>query len=201
MRLFSLRQSEVGKGPGAVRCARATGLAAVLVILAASGLAAGCGGGEPDLLNVRGRTLELHYEPAEITKGVVYTTAKGRHFQIRTADPSTRIAVMKVIIVNRGITHVPMRIDSDAADIGNRRKGERFKALNPLDDFVREEIDSVDAEEGDPEEGTKFISLLWGDVVLNKGTQAAGWLVFEVPVGLQLDTLWWNQSDEILARF
>ena len=165
------------------------------MILAASGLAAGCGGGEPDLLYVRGRTLELHYGPAEITPRVVYT-AGGKHFQIRNEDPSTRIAVIKVIIVNRGITHVPMRIDSDAADIGNRKKGERFKALNPLDEVVREVIDSVD-----PDEENKFVPFLWGDVVLDKGTQAEGWLVFEVPVGLQLDTLWWNQSDEILARF
>ena len=42
---------------------------------------------------------------------------------------------------------------------------------------------------------------LWGEVELKKGFQIEGWFVFDVPKGLKLGTLWWNQADTVSLDF
>jgi hypothetical protein len=170
-------------------------LIAVALTLSGIALTASCGDGGPDQRFVKGRTLEIYYEAPVIVQSLVYNS-DGQDYLIEAEDPSKRIAVVKLIVANRNITHVPLRIDSESADIGNRRKSTKIKALDPYDDAVRERTDASDSDEVD-----RFTPFLWGSADVDKGFQAVGWMVFEIPVGLKLDSLWWKEADEILVKF
>ena len=191
--MTAVRYRDHGTGPP-VRRARWL-LPALALLLSGLAIAAACGGGDSGLRHVKGRTLEIYYESPIITQSLVYNR-DGQDYLIEAEDPSKRIAVVKITVANRNITHVPIQINSESADIGNRRKSTKVKALNPYDDEVRVKIDNADADELG-----KFTPFLWGSADVNKGFQAAGWMVFEIPVGLKLDTLWWKEADDILVKF
>jgi hypothetical protein len=161
------------------------------LLLAIAALAA-CGGGGSGLVVYKGRSLELHAERPEVVQKVAFMDGEGRHRLIRPRASNRQLALVKVTVVNRTSTITPLLIDSKAAELGDRR-GERIKARDP---FTESQV--VDAP--DPEEG-KYVPLLWGNVELEKDFQVGGWMVFDVPKGLTLGTLWWNQADDIVADF
>lgn len=160
------------------------------LVVAIAALAA-CGGG-PEMVVYKGRSLELHAERPEVVQKVAFMDSEGRHRVIRPRASNRQLALVKVTVVNRTSTITPLLIDSKAAELGDRR-GERIKARDP---FTESQV--VDTP--DPEEG-KYVPLLWGNVELQKDYQVGGWMVFDVPKGLTLGTLWWNQADDIVADF
>ncbi len=167
-------------------------LAAVLLAALAAAAAAGCGGGDPDAFAVRGRTMEIVFERPVVSKRVFFTNA-GTDYLIEVPDPSTRIAAMKVTVINRQINITKLRVGTDSVSIGNGRTGERHGAISP---FVR----AVE-HDGPIPEGEGFSPLLWDNFELERGFQSSGWIFFEVPVGLTLDTMWWRAADDIIGRF
>ena len=42
-----------------------------------------------------------------------------------------------------------------------------------------------------------FKPFLWGNINLDKNFQVQGWMVFDVPKGLILGTIWWEEVDSI----
>ena len=167
-------------------------LAAVALSALAAALAAGCGGGEPDAFAVRGRTMELVFERPVLAKRVYFTNA-GTSYLLEVPDPSTRIAAVKITVINRQINITKLRVGADSVSIGSGRSGERHGAVAPFEQSV--------IHEGPIPEGEEFSPLLWDDFELERGFQSSGWIFFEVPVGLDLDTLWWRAADDIIGRF
>ena len=53
---------------------------------------------------------------------------------------------------------------------------------------------------GDPDENL-YSPFLWGEVNLDREFQVEGWMVFDVPKGLVLGSLWWDEVDSIIADF
>lgn len=166
----------------------APALLALLLVVVASA----CGGSDPDAFAVRGRTMEIVFERPVVAKRVFFTNA-GISYKIEVPDPSTRIAAMKVTVINRQINITKLRVGTDSVLIGNGRIGERHGAIAP---FQR-----ADTYTGEIPEGESFSPLLWDDFELERGFQSSGWIFFEVPVGLELDTLWWRAADDIIGRF
>jgi hypothetical protein len=163
-------------------------LVALTVLIAA----AACGGGEQNAFRVEGRNLEIIFE-APIVGKRVYFTNNGKDWVIEVADPSTRIAAVNVTVVNRRINITKLTVDSDSVAIGNGKAGQRIQALAPSGN-------AVPFTGTMPKEET-FTPLLWQDFQLELGFQAAGWIFFEVPVGIDLDTLWWSAADDIIGRY
>ena len=153
------------------------------------GIAVACGGGFEGASS-RGRSLEIHVPPIEIVEKIAFVDKEGRHRVIKAQASNRQLVLAEITLVNRTSTFTPLFIDSSAAELGDRR-GERIEALDPF-----ETADIV--ETADPEEG-KYLPLLWGTISLERDFQVTGWMVFDVPKGMKLGSLWWNQVDEGLV--
>ena len=172
----------------------ATALAAIVVLaLSATMLLAASGCGEDSNVMVRrGRSLEIHATIPEVVDKVAYVGGDGRHRVIRPIASNRRIAVSEVTIVNRTTTVVPLLVDETAAEIGDRRT-RRVEAIDPVE--TAELLDGADPD------ANQYVPFLWGEVELPRERQVTGWMVFDVPQGLTLGTLWWNEVDDILLDF
>ena len=165
-----------------------TALAMVLITLVAI---VGCGS-ESTVVATRGRVLEVYADVPQITDRLSYVGRDGGHYVLRPKASNRRLAVVNVTIVNRTSTIIPIVIDGEALRLGDRR-GERIKALDPFTDAVAVEVSS-------PDEG-KFNPFLWGDLEVPRFFQASGWVVFDVPRGLKLGSLFWDEVDTITVDY
>ena len=174
-------------------------VSATLALAVASALFAGCGSDDPDMAFARGRTIEIHAQRPILLEKVSFssTSTKGevstlQHRIIRPKASNRELAAVLVTVVNRTSTVMPLLIDPEAARLGDRR-GQRINALDP---FER----SILVEDADEEEDS-YSPLLWGDIQLDRHFQVEGWVLFDVPKGLTLGTLWWDEVDDVLADF
>ena len=172
---------------------RARARTALMSILAAGviGVVIACGG-DQNTASARGRNLELHASTPTLTDGVTLTDTGGKFRVLRPTASNKRLAVVSVTIVNRTTLVVPLLVDTEAALLGDRR-GQRFGAVDPFVGGVV--IDSIDPDE------TVLTPMLWGQVELENSTQVTGWMLFEVPKGMTLGTIWWEEVDPIVADF
>ena len=171
-------------GPARIRVATYLLAALTLLLLACSS--------EPELLVVRGRSLELHASQPNLVDKIAFLDREGNHRVLRPRASNRQLAMIDVTIVNRTSLVTPILVDPEAADLGDRR-GERVSPMNP---FERAEF--VDATSPDED---KFKPFLWGDINLDKNFQVQGWLVFDVPKGLILGTIWWEEVDTMVADY
>lgn len=152
---------------------------------------AGCGG-DPERLSGRGRSLEVHTTQPLIVDKLAFTDNAGQHLVIRPRASNRQLVLLNIAVINRTSLVTPLLIDTEAAQLGDRR-GERIDALNPF-----EAAKVVEA--ADPEENM-YAPFLWGDVQLDRDFQVDGWMVFDVPKGLILGSLWWDEVDSIIVDF
>lgn len=178
------RQSAAGKTP-----ARHFAILALLLIVVPA--LAGCGG-DPERLSGRGRSLEVHTTQPLIVDKLAFTDNAGQHLVIRPRASNRQLVLLNIAVINRTSLVTPLLIDTEAAQLGDRR-GERIDALNPF-----EAAKVVEA--ADPEENM-YAPFLWGDVQLDRDFQVDGWMVFDVPKGLILGSLWWDEVDSIIVDF
>ena len=161
------------------------------VMLLLLGVAIACGS-DNVVFGSRGRTLEMQVMPPVIPEKVAFLDNEGRHRIIRPSATNRQLVAVEVTIVNRTSTVIPLLVDPDATQLGDRR-GERIDALDPF------EVARVSAE-ADPDEG-KFHPLLWDEVELPRGTQVKGWVIYDVPKGLTLGSVWWNEVDVLVVDY
>ena len=166
-------------------------LAFLAVPLIAMALAA-CGDDDPTGAAARGRSLEVHLSQPVVVQKMRYENGSEEHI-IQAGASNRQLALVKVTLVNRTSTVIPLKIERDAAQIGDRR-GQRIDALDPFTDFKV-------ADAPDPSAADGFLPFLWGELELARFTQAEGWMVFEVPVGLRLSSFWWDEVDFIVLDF
>ena len=163
----------------------------VFVLLIAAMAASSCSS-EPDAIGIRGRTIEIHSERPVVTEKVSFTDGNGELRVIRPSASNRQLAAVLITVVNRTSTVMPLLIDPEAADLGDRR-GKRMAAIDP---FER----SIEASSSD-DDTDKFMPLLWGEIDLDREFQVQGWVFFDVPKGLTLGTLWWNEVDDVLLDY
>lgn len=160
-------------------------------LLVAVVLLAGCEE-KSNLVVVTGRSLELHASPPEIVDKVAFVDTTGGHRVIRPRASNRQLAVIKLVVVNRTALVTSLVVDGDAAKLGDRR-GERIKALDPF-------ASSKPADAASPEEDL-YSPFLWGEVELDRNFQVEGHIVFDVPKGLILGSLWWDEVDAIVMDY
>lgn len=165
---------------------------ALLMLMLVSLALVSCGSDELDRVRSRGRSLEVHTSYPLIVEKVAFRDNSGQHRVIRPKASNRQLVLLDVTLVNRTSLITPLLIDEDAAQIGDRR-GERINAVNPF-----ESSRVIDA--ADPEEDL-YTPFLWGQIELDKEFQVQGWMVFDVPKGLILGSLWWEEVDAIITDF
>ena len=153
-------------------------------------MAAACSD-DPDIIAVRGRSIEIHAERPVTVEKVAYSFG-GEHREIRPRASNRQLALVQVTVVNRTSTTMPLLVDPEAARIGDRR-GERIEARNPFEDY--KVVDHASEDED------AYAPLLWGDIELNREFQVQGWMIFDVPKNLTLGSFWWHEIDEVVGDY
>ena len=192
------------------RLRRVASLSATLALLALAAVVLGCSS-EPDVVGRKGRSIEIHAGRPVVVEKVAFSVTSDDGEKLKVIRPrasNRQLAAVLVTVVNRTSTVMPLLVDPEAARLGDRR-GERIPALDPFESSSFSE--HIDTEEsgllyldltGDPVEGDdKTIPLLWGQVELDRHFQVQGWVLFDVPKGLTLGTLWWDEVDEVVADY
>ena len=164
----------------------------LLALMLASLAAMSCGSDDPEKVRARGRSLEVHTSHPLIAEKVAFRDNSGQHRVIRPRASNRQLVLLDITIVNRTSLITPLLIDEESAQIGDRR-GERIDAVDPF-----EASRVVDA--ADPEEDL-YSPFLWGQIELDREFQVQGWMVFDVPKGLILGSLWWEEVDTIITDF
>jgi len=162
-----------------------------LAVAAMVGVAIACSD-DPELTVGRGRVINLFLTDPVVAERVAFSDRQGRHRVIRSRASNRQLVVVEVTIVNRTSIITPLLIDAEAAALGDRR-GERVNALDPF--ASASVVDSAGLDEN------KFAPLLWGPVELERNFQATGWMIFDVPKGLTLGSLWWTEVESIVADY
>ncbi len=151
--------------------------------------------GEPETRSVAGRNIEVHTGFPVVIDSAFYKGTDGKTWVITPSASNRQLIVMKPTIVNRTSTVIPLLVDTEAASIGDRRS-RRFPAVDPIS---KARSVSVSLEETPT---VKDISpILWGDVELPRQTQVEGYMVFDVPKGVILGTLFWDEIEYIPIDF
>ncbi|MFP6566246.1 MAG: hypothetical protein VB961_03025 [Dehalococcoidia bacterium] len=146
----------------------------------------------PDVHLARGRSIEIQVGRPVVTTEMSFHDDEGKYRVVRPRASNRQLAMVEIAVVNRTSTVMPLLIDEEAAELGDRR-GERIEALDP---FVNSRVVEV----ADPKEG-EFAPLLWGEVQLDRDFQVKGWMIFDVPKGLTLGSVFWNEIEEIIADY
>ena len=165
---------------------------ALLLLLASSMALISCGSEEPEKVSSRGRSLEVHTTYPLIVEKVAFKDVSGQHRVIRPKASNRQLVLLDITLVNRTSLITPLLIDEEAAQIGDRR-GERIDAIDPFE--ASRLVDSADADED------LYTPFLWGQIELDKEFQVQGWMVFDVPKGMILGSLWWEEVDAIITDF
>ena len=158
----------------------------------ASLAAMSCGSDDPERVSARGRSLEVHTSHPVIVEKVAFMDNSGQHRVIRPRASNRQLVLLDITIVNRTSLITPLLIDEESAQIGDRR-GERIDAVDPFE--ASRIIDAADPEED------LYSPFLWGEIELDREFQVQGWMVFDVPKGLILGSLWWEEVDTIITDF
>lgn len=164
----------------------------LFVLMVASLALISCGPDEPDKVRSRGRSLEVHTSHPIIVEKVAFRDSAGQHRVIRPRASNRQLVLLDITLVNRTSLITPLLIDEDAAQIGDRR-GERIDAIDPFES-------SRVVDTADPDEDL-YSPFLWGQIELDREFQVQGWMVFDVPKGLILGSLWWGEVDAIITDF
>ena len=146
----------------------------------------------PDVHLARGRSIEIQVSRPVVKTKMSFLDDEGKYRVVRPRASNRQLAMVEIAVVNRTSTVMPLLIDEEAAELGDRR-GERIEALDP---FVNSRVVEV----ADPKED-EFAPLLWGEVQLDRDFQVKGWMIFDVPKGLTLGSVFWNEIEEIIADY
>ena len=153
--------------PGPGTAGRPALLAVSLILPLLAVLFAACSS-DPEGIAVRGRSIEIHAErPIIIDKFSYSYNDDGDigHRVVRPRASNRELAAVLVTVVNRTSTVMPLLVDSDAAELGDRRS-DRLEALDPFDRFS--EVSFADEDED------RFSPLLWGQIQLDRKLSSRG---------------------------
>ena len=150
---------------------------------------------EKDELGVSGRNLDIFSTRPLVVSQAFYTDVNGDTKVITPRASNRQLVVLNVTIVNRTSTVIPLLVDEEAAQIGDRRT----KRVGAIEYSERAKLYSGTLEEGIGV--TNINPLLWGDVELPREMQVSGHVVFDVPKGLLLGTFFWDEVEYIPVDF
>ena len=163
----------------------------VILILPFSLMLIACGEDDAQV-SQRGRSLEIHASQPVILQSMAFYDTSGDLRVLRPRASNRQLAAVSVVLVNRTALITPLLVEPDAAQIGDRR-GTRIDALDPFEMSKPLETTTDKLELYSP--------FIWGEIELGRTTQVEGWLGFDVPKGLILGSLWWEEIDSMVVDY
>ena len=145
---------------------------------------------EITLVGKSGRSLEILVDKPLKLENLDYVHLNGQYNRLFPKASNRILALVEVTVINRTSTVVPIKIDEDASLLGDSR-GETIEPLNP---FKNEQLIILNEPIKDI-----YSPLLWGDIELARNTQVSGWMIFDVPRGLRLNSFTWDEVDYIIT--
>ena len=149
----------------------------------------GCEGDDSEFLIKKGRTIAIGATPPIVRDRITFTDTAGKLRLVKPISADNKLVVVKLKILNDSVTHVPIYIDTEAAELGDRG-GSRGWNIDP---YVNSVIVATEESELD-----KYTPFLNGHIELNKGFEVQGWMIFDIPRGIKPLTIWWRESDDIV---
>jgi len=153
-----------------------------------------CGANDHKDKGVAGRNLEVHAEAPVVVDKAFFVDAGETRVIIPSAS-NRQIVVVKTTIVNRTSTVIPLLVDADAVKLGDRR-GKRYEAINPF-----EKSKKIDGKLTEGIKVKEIAPIFWDKTELPRDFQVGGYLVFDVPKGLIIGTLFWDEIEYIPVDF
>ena len=135
----------------------------------------------------KGRTIAIETFAPIVRDRISFTDTQG-NIRLIKPKPNNKLVAVKVRIINESVTYVPLFIDTEAAELGDRG-GSRGWNIDPYKSSV-----STSSREAELD---KFTPLLSGHIELNKGFEVTGWMLFDIERNISPLTLWWRESDDI----
>ena len=145
---------------------------------------------EITLVGKSGRSLEILVDKPLKLENLDYVHLNGQYNRLFPKASNRILALVEVTVINRTSTVVPIKIDENASLLGDSR-GETIEPLNP---FKNEQLIILNEPIKDI-----YSPLLWGDIELARNTEVSGWMIFDVPRGLRLNSFTWDEVDYIIT--
>tara|TARA_B100000945_G_C20404621_1_gene609305 strand:+ start:1030 stop:1557 length:528 start_codon:yes stop_codon:yes gene_type:complete len=137
----------------------------------------------------KGRTIAIETFAPIVRDRISFTDTQG-NIRLIKPKPNNKLVAVKVRIINESVTYVPLFIDTEAAELGDRGGSRRWN-IDPYKSSV-----STSSREAELD---KFTPLLSGHIELNKGFEVTGWMLFDIERNISPLTLWWRESDDITS--
>ena len=146
---------------------------------------------EITLVGKSGRSLEILVDKPIKLENLDFAHLNGQYNRLFPKASNRILALVEITVINRTSTVVPIKIDEDASLLGDSR-GQTIKPVNPFENnqlinIINEPINDI------------YSPLLWGDIELARNTQVSGWMIFDVPRGLRLNSFTWDEVDYIIT--
>jgi len=149
----------------------------------------GCESDDSEFFVRKGRTIAIGATPPIVRDRITFTDTTGNLRLIKPISPDNKLVIVKLKIINDSVTHVPIFIDTEAAELGDRG-GSRGWNIDPSANSV-----IVATQESELDKYTPFLN---GHIELNKGFEVQGWMIFDIPRSIKPRTIWWRESDDIV---
>ena len=141
-----------------------------------------------------GRNLEIYADFPVIVEQAFFEL-EGETKVISPSASNRQIVVVNTTITNRTTTVIPIVIDTESVMLGDRR-GKKYPPINPYEQSNIVEYSDVEKEE------IKDVSpILWDTFQLARGYEIEGFLIFDVPKGLLLGPLFWEEVEYVPVDF
>ncbi|MQG06793.1 MAG: hypothetical protein FI681_03140, partial [SAR202 cluster bacterium] len=131
----------------------------------------GCENDDSDFSIRKGRTIAIGATQPIVRDRITFTDTAGKLRLVKPISANNKLVVVKLKIINDSVTHVPVFVDTEAAELGDRG-GSRGWNIDP---YVNSVIVATEESELD-----KYTPFLNGHIELNKGFEVEGWMIFDI---------------------
>ena len=95
----------------------------------------GCESDDSDFSIRKGRTIAIGATPPIVRDRITFTDTTGKIRLVEPISANNKLVVVKLKIINDSVTHVPVFIDTEAAELGDRG-GSRGWNIDPYTNSV-----------------------------------------------------------------
>ena len=143
-----------------------------------------------------GRILILKVIPPEMLESFSFidnrpNVGTGKSYSVEPLGADRLIAATKVRVVNEKSAKTLLSIDKRSTFLQDSA-GNRYPPIDPWDSASI--IDDLQSQ-------TKYVPFLEGDHSLDRNHELEGWIFFEVPIGVKIAILRWQEADDIVVNF
>jgi hypothetical protein len=143
-----------------------------------------------------GRILILKVTPPEKLKTFSFIDNRpdigtGKSYSIKPIGSDRILAATKVKVINEKSAKALLSIDKKSTFLQDSA-GNHYPPMDPWDSASITEDISIQS---------KYVPFLQGEYSLARNQEVEGWIFFEVPIGVEVAILRWQEADDIVVNF